>query len=549
MTKIYVYDVTDADHQQLKKLFDTKKYEVVFSKDPLSLNTVKKDAEVVSVFLTSTISDEIIRSMPHLRLIACRSTGFNNVDLNAAHERDITVVNVPTYGEHTVAEYAFGLLLMLTRKLREVVSATQQGVSGHEPYMGTDLAGKTLGVVGAGHIGQRMLQIGKGLDMTLLAYDPKPQAEIAHQIGFRYVELMELLQSSDVVSLHVPLMADNQHLIDKAQLAVMKPGAILVNTARGELVDTDALIDVLQSGKLGGAALDVIEGEKALSVHEELALLRAHLVPQDQLRKALDIDILQKLPNVVLTNHNAFNTVEAIERINVATADNISRYLRGKPQNIVRPPTVNHGKLVIVRHGESEWNALGVWTGSRDVHLSEKGFHDAALLGQALQDVRFDVAYASEQIRSLETLEGILDASQQFDVPIVRSKALNERDYGDYTGKNKWQVKKELGEEIFEHLRRDWDYPVPNGETLRMVYERAVPYYLDAIVPQLLAGKTVLVVSHGNAIRALMKYIESVRDDDIASVEMLLGDIITYDVDEQGRMTKKIHESIEDKAA
>ena len=474
MAKIYIYDATNTDRTQLTELFAESGNELVFSEESLSKETVQEDAEVVSVFLTSELNEELIRSMPHLRLIACRSTGFNNVDLNTAHDRGILVVNVPTYGDHTVAEYAIGLLLMLTRKLLAVVQATEQGVSGHEAYIGTDLAGKTLGVVGAGHIGQRMLQIGKGFGMQLLAYDPRPQPGVAEQNGFAYVQLDELLRSSDVISLHVPLTPDNQHLIGRKQFDIIKSGAILVNTARGELVDTEALIESLQTGKLSGAALDVVEGEKMLAVHEEMAMLRTHLVPNEQLRKKLEIDILSKMPNVVLTNHNAFNTVEAVRRINSTTTDNINLYLSGKPQNIVRPATASHGKLIIVRHGESEWNALGVWTGSRDAHLSEKGFHEAAQLGQALQNQHFDIAYASQQIRSLETLEGILDASQQFDVPIERSKALNERDYGNYTGKNKWQVKKELGEAVFDHLRRDWDYPVPNGETLHMVYDRVV---------------------------------------------------------------------------
>ena len=545
MSKIYIYDATENDKKQLTALLGDDLKDIVFNDQPLSLATVSADAEAVSVFLTSELNEELIRSMPQLRLIACRSTGFNNVDLEFAKERDITVVNVPTYGDHTVAEYAFGLLLLLVRKLPAVLLATNEGQSGHEQFVGNDLAGKTLGVIGAGHIGQRMLQIGKGFDMKLLAYDPAQNADLAAKLNFQYQDLDTLLAESDVVSLHVPLVAGNEHLMSREKLRLMKPTAILVNTARGELVDTAALIEALQANTLGGAALDVVEGEKMLAVHEELALLRSHLVPQDQLLKTMEIDVLKKLPNVVLTNHNAFNTVEAINRINSTTVDNIRHYFSGSPQNQVRASSAAIGKLVIVRHGESEWNALGVWTGSRDVHLTEKGFHQAAQLGQALKDFHIDMAFTSQQLRALETLEGILDASQQFDVPFERSKALNERDYGDYTGLNKWQVRDQIGEETFERVRRDWDYPVPNGETLKMVYERVVPYYQQVIAAKLLQGKNVLIVSHGNAIRALMKYLESVSDADVSKLEMLLGDIVTYEINDQALMKHKQIEKID----
>lgn len=204
-----------------------------------------------------------------------------------------------------------------------------------------------------------------------------------------------------------------------------------------------------------------------------------------------------------------------------------------------------NGKLIIVRHGESEWNARGVWTGSTDVHLSKKGYKEAELLGEKMADIHFDEAFCSQQIRALETLEGILDASKQYDVPYERSSALNERDYGDFTGKNKWQVQQAVGDAEFQRIRRGWDHPVANGETLKAVYERVVPFYDFKILPELKKHKNVLVVAHGNSIRALIKYIEEISDADIEKTEMIFGDILIYDVDEIGKKQNKIVRKID----
>lgn len=198
-----------------------------------------------------------------------------------------------------------------------------------------------------------------------------------------------------------------------------------------------------------------------------------------------------------------------------------------------------NGCLIIVRHGESEWNILGKWTGTTDVHLSSKGFHEAALLGEKLKDIPIDKAYISQQIRTKETLEGILDASKQYDVPYEVSAAINERDYGELTGKNKWQVQKEIGEQAFENVRRGWDYPVPGGETLKDVCNRAVPFYKQTILPLLIDNKTVLIVAHGNSIRALIKYIESKSDVEITKTEMIFGTILIYTVDDKGKLIEK----------
>ncbi|MDO8561950.1 MAG: histidine phosphatase family protein [bacterium] len=197
------------------------------------------------------------------------------------------------------------------------------------------------------------------------------------------------------------------------------------------------------------------------------------------------------------------------------------------------------GKLIVARHHESEWNKRGIWTGSRDVHLTPHGREMSGKMGSLVKDIRIDCAFASEQVRSLETLTEMLQAMGLKDIPTERSSALNERDYGDYTGKNKLEMKKILGREEYDRVHREWDCPIPGGETIKMVYERTVPYYTSAVLPVLQEGKNVLLVSHGNAIRALMKYIEGIPDEEVKNLEMLFGSVIVYDVDANGRMVSK----------
>lgn len=196
-------------------------------------------------------------------------------------------------------------------------------------------------------------------------------------------------------------------------------------------------------------------------------------------------------------------------------------------------------KLIIARHHESVWNKMGQWTGSRDIHLTEYGFKKSEEMAEVIKDIHIDAAFASMQVRSIETLSSILEKLGDYHVPTIHSSALNERDYGDYTGKNKWEMEKLLGEEEFNKIRREWDHPIPHGESLKMVYERAVPFFLECILPLLRNNKNVLVVSHGNAIRSLMKYIESIPDEKMVEVEMLFGAVLVYELDTEGHMLIK----------
>ncbi len=199
------------------------------------------------------------------------------------------------------------------------------------------------------------------------------------------------------------------------------------------------------------------------------------------------------------------------------------------------------GKLIIARHHESEWNKLGKWTGTRDRHLDQYGFEKSEDMGHLVKDMQIDYAFASMLVRTIETLSCMLNVCKCYEVPTIHAAELNERDYGDYTGKNKWDMETLLGDEEFTKLRRGWDYPIPNGETLAEVYERVVPYFTENILPKVNEGKTVLVVAHGNSLRTLIKYIEDISDEGIADVEISFGQILIYQLDNDG---KAIHKEV-----
>ncbi len=204
--------------------------------------------------------------------------------------------------------------------------------------------------------------------------------------------------------------------------------------------------------------------------------------------------------------------------------------------------------LVLVRHGESEWNAKGLWTGWTDVNLSENGREEAHKAGELLKDINFDIAYTSDLKRAQQTLDGIQEVLGTQLIP-THTKDLNERSYGDYTGKNKWEIKEQMGEEEFQRIRRSWDYPPPNGESLKMVYERVIPYYEAEILPKLKEGKNIIIAAHGNSLRALIKYLDNISDEDIPTLEMATGSMYVYQIDETGKiLNKEIRGNTENKA-
>jgi D-lactate dehydrogenase len=289
------------------------------------------DAEVLSTFIHSRVDAAALDRMMELQLVATRSTGTDHLELKACAERGISVANVPTYGENTVAEHAFALILGLSRRLIVAEAKGRRADFDLSGLQGFDLKGRTLGVVGGGRIGLHVIRIARAFGMEVLVSDPYREELLAEVLGFAYVDLDELLERSHVVTLHAPAIPATHHLIDAAALARMRPGALLVNTARGALVDTEALVAALDSGHLGGAGLDVFEGEEHVGEDYELLAQGG----EERVRLALGRRLLADRDDVILTPHNAFNSREAVERIAATTAANVAAYKAGEDANVV----------------------------------------------------------------------------------------------------------------------------------------------------------------------------------------------------------------------
>lgn len=195
--------------------------------------------------------------------------------------------------------------------------------------------------------------------------------------------------------------------------------------------------------------------------------------------------------------------------------------------------------LILVRHTESEWNQKGLWTGLIDIGLSEKGKREARLVGKKLKGFAVDFAFTSVLIRAKQTLDGIKNVLNLQNLLTIENPALNERNYGVYTGKNKWEIKKKVGDERFQKIRRGWDVPIENGESLKNVYDRTIPYYQTKILPKLKNGQNVLIVAHGNSLRALVKYLENLSDNAVKNLEIATGEIYIYSLDKQGAILSK----------
>lgn len=292
----------------------------------------RADAEIVSTFITSRVTADVIAALPKLRLIVTRSTGFDHIDLAACRERGVAVANVPSYGENTVAEHTMALILALSRNIHRAHLRTSAGNYSLEGLRGFDLKGKTLGVIGAGRIGLHVVRMASGFGMQVVASDLRQNQLIAEVLGFRYVDLDELLAISDVISLNLPYSPAVHHLLNRERLAKVKRGALLINTARGALVDTDALVWALDEGILAGAGLDVFEGEDVMERVEELLAAGGG---EEALRAAMRVHLLQRRENVVMTPHIAFNSREAVQRILDTTIGNVDAFLRGQAFNAV----------------------------------------------------------------------------------------------------------------------------------------------------------------------------------------------------------------------
>jgi len=295
-----------------------------------------KDTSILSTFIKSKVDRAIIDSLPALKFISTRSTGFDHIDVEYARSKNIAVANVPTYGENTVAEHTFALILSLARNLRRSYFKTKEGDFMIKGLMGFDLRGKTIGVIGTGHIGLRVIQMASGFGMKILAFDPKKDHFLSEVMGFKYVDLETLLGSSDIITLHAPYNKKTHHMINNDSIKSIKRGAILINTARGALVDTVALTKALDEGILSGAGLDVLEGENIILEEKQLLMKKKkELYDPEKLQLTLRNCFLLQRENVIFTPHIGFYSKEALQRILDTTIENIIGFLHKKPLNTV----------------------------------------------------------------------------------------------------------------------------------------------------------------------------------------------------------------------
>jgi D-lactate dehydrogenase len=325
-TKIVFFEAEEWERQQIASSRLEELQPMIYSERLYGENAaLAKDAQIVSVFIYSDVSKEVLDKLPALRMVATRSTGYDHIDMEECRRRGIVVTNVPYYGENTVAEHAFGLILSLSRKIYKAVLRTSRLDFSLDGLRGRDLKDKTIGVVGAGRIGLHVVRIAKGFGMNVLVYDVREESLLAEVLGFSYVSLEDLLRQSDVISLHAPLNKSTHHMLNADNMKLIKRGALLINTARGALVDTEALLSALDDGIIAGAGLDVFEGEE--SVKEETVLLTQAL-PREKMREIILSYALLHRDNVVITPHIAFYSEEALLRIMQTTEESILAFIK-----------------------------------------------------------------------------------------------------------------------------------------------------------------------------------------------------------------------------
>lgn len=332
MKILYSYRTEEEKKQVAETLIQ---HEVVYHGSSLQTGEWNGEGvEILCVFVNSLVGEEELKKLPNLKFIVTMSTGFDHINLKAAKEKGVLVSNVPSYGEHTVAEFAFALLLMLTRNMYEAHERViKEGSFNADGLTGSDLFGKTIGVIGTGKIGKNVIKIAKSFSMNVLAFDLYPDEKFAAETGFKYLNIEEVLSSADIISLHLPEDKTTHHIIDKDKISKMKKGAILINTARGSIIDTEALVWGLKEGIIAGAGIDVLSEEG--NVDDEIQLLSKPHPNYDNMKTLLMNHYLIDHPRVIITPHTAFNTKEAIERILETSLDNIEKFVQGTPQNLL----------------------------------------------------------------------------------------------------------------------------------------------------------------------------------------------------------------------
>jgi len=313
------YDSASFDSHNKDFDFDIRYYEAQLDKDNAIL---AKGSEIVCAFVNATIDAEVIDILAEngVKLIALRCAGFNNVDLQAAKGR-IKVVRVPAYSPYAVAEHTLALMLVLNRKIHKAYSRTREGNFALHGLMGFDMHEKTAGIIGTGKIAKILIKTLRAMGMRVLAYDIYPDLDFAQETGIEYTSLDEIYRKSDVISLHCPLTKETEYMINNDTIAKMKEGVMIINTGRGKLIDTNALIKGLKSKKIGFAGLDVYEEESEYFYEDKSDFV----MNDDMLARLLSFN------NVIVTSHQAFFTKEALSNIAQTTLENIKDFVDGKP--------------------------------------------------------------------------------------------------------------------------------------------------------------------------------------------------------------------------
>ena len=325
MIEVAVYDTKAYDREYLRKATGAENVAWRFHDFRLCTETASaaSGAQVVCIFVNDHADRTCLESLASLdvKLIALRCAGHNNVDLAAAREFGLDVVRVPAYSPHAVAEHTVGLLLTLNRKIHRAYNRVRELNFSLSGLVGFDIQGKTVGIIGTGKIGRITAQIFRGFEARVLAYDPFPSSDWANTHGIAYTDINRLLAESDIISLHLPLMPDTLHLLNAQTIAQTKSGVFIINTSRGKLINTTALIAGLKSGHIGGVALDVYEEEEGIFFHD----LSGQVLLDDELSHLL------MFPNVLITSHQAFLTHEALSEIARVTTTNILNLDRHQP--------------------------------------------------------------------------------------------------------------------------------------------------------------------------------------------------------------------------
>lgn len=326
---VAVFDVDAKMERFFRVHLSSQNFFVRYFRRPLRKSdaALLQTASILVISVQSTVLQNFVSALPNLRCIATCSTGYDHIDLKTCAKRNIAVANVPSYGENTVAEFTFALLLGVMRRIPMAIDQTQDRNIIEQQLCGLDLAGKTIGIIGCGKIGINVVRIANGFGMRVLAYDPYQKASALKRNNARPASLVGLIKKSDIITLHVPLVAATKHLLSGKQFRQMKKGVVIINTARGGLIDTDALLKALQNNTVRYAGLDVIEGEEIF--------IRNGNTPVSQ-HSSDRISALLRNKHVLITPHIAYNTQEAIERICQTTVENISAFAEGKPANLVQ---------------------------------------------------------------------------------------------------------------------------------------------------------------------------------------------------------------------